>query len=97
MTRYTEELIKLSNEFLTPNRKELLEQLLEQPSNYSMYCLFKSYDEERLYNLTRNSVQTLAKPNISIKVKSDNEKFLSIVLGAFQARYEEIQNESNLI
>lgn len=96
MTRYTEELLKISNNFFSLKDKNFLEVILKEPANYSMYCLFKDYDEEKLYNLTRNSLKNLARLDLSTKAKSDNEKFLAIVLGAFQARYEEYQNESNL-
>ena len=97
MTRYTEELLKISKNFFSLRDESFLEKILEVPANYSMFCLFKGYDEERLYGLTRNSMKNLSREDISAKTKSDNEKFLAIVLGAFEARYEELQNESNLI
>ena len=96
MTKYTEELLRISKNFFSLRGAEYLETILKDPSKYSIFCLFKDYDDEKLFNLARNGMQNLSKENLTTKEKSDHEKFLALVLGAFQAKYDEVQNESNL-
>lgn len=95
MTRYTEELLKLHKNFFSLKGKNFLDIILEDPSNYSIFCLFKDYDEEKLYNLSRSAMRNLSKEGITPNEKLNQEKFLAIVLGAFKEGYEENQKESN--
>lgn len=87
--KITETLIQTSKNFFSLKEKDYLSKILQNQTNYSIFCLFKSYDNERLYNLAMQTLKNLGQPNISEKDKTENENFLAIVLGAFEEKQKE--------
>ena len=88
-------LTQTSINFFSLKESDYLEKVLQNQTNYSIFCLFKSYDNEQLYNLTLQTLKNLGQPNLSEQNKTENENFLAIVLGAFEEKQKEEELELN--